>query len=139
MAEMKITDMKIEDLIPYENNPRRNDEAVDMVMDSIDEFGFQNPIIVDKNNVIISGHTRYKAALNLGLEIVPVEIADDMTEEQARAFRLADNRVAELAAWNLDKLMQEMTELAGEEKKELSKKAKEKETKHQCPRCGHRW
>jgi len=88
---LKIVNKKVDDLIPYENNPRYNDEAVEYVANSIKEFGFKVPIIIDKNNVIVAGHTRYKASLELGLEEVPTIIADDLTDEQVKAFRLADN------------------------------------------------
>jgi site-specific DNA-methyltransferase (adenine-specific) len=94
----------IEELIPYENNPRNNDAAVPMVAESIKEFGFKVPIIIDKDNVIIAGHTRLKAAKMLGLKEVPCIMADDLTDEQAKAFRLADNKVAELSEWNFEKL-----------------------------------
>lgn len=100
--------IKVNDLVPYENNPRLNDAAVDAVAASIKEFGFRVPIIIDKNNVIVAGHTRLKAALKLGLEDVPVIIADDLTDEQIRAFRLADNKVGEIAEWDLEKLEEEL-------------------------------
>lgn len=103
--------INIKDLIPYENNPRFNDNAVDAVVASIKEFGFKVPIIVDKNNVIIAGHTRLKAAQKLGLEEVPVIVADDLTEEQIKAFRLADNKVSELAEWDFSKLEAELNGL----------------------------
>jgi site-specific DNA-methyltransferase (adenine-specific) len=108
---MKIVNKKVDDLIPYENNPRYNDEAVEYVANSIKEFGFKVPIIVDKNNVIVAGHTRYKASLELGLEEVPTIIADDLTEEQIKAFRLADNKVSEKAQWNFELLDEELQDL----------------------------
>lgn len=92
------------EITPYENNPRLNDEAVPMVAASIEQFGFKVPIILDKNGTIIAGHTRLKAAMSLGMETVPCIIADDLTEEQARAFRLADNKVSEAAGWDFDLL-----------------------------------
>ena len=101
---MKIIDMNVEDLIPYVNNPRINDNAVDFVAASIREFGFKVPVIIDKDNVIVAGHTRLKAAKKLGLEKVPVIKADDLTEQQIKAFRLADNKVSEFAVWDLEKL-----------------------------------
>lgn len=97
---MKVIQMKIEQLKPYENNPRKNDGAVDVVANSIKEFGFKVPIIVDKNNVIVAGHTRYKASKKLGLKEVPVIVADDLTDEQVKAFRLADNKVGEISEWD---------------------------------------
>ena len=111
MKEMKIEYKNINDIIPYENNPRKNDEAVDYVANSIKEFGFKVPIIVDKENVIVTGHTRYKASQKLGLEKVPVIYADDLTEEQIRAFRIADNKVAEFSTWDLDKLDLELEDI----------------------------
>jgi ParB-like chromosome segregation protein Spo0J len=111
MKEMKIEYKNIDDVIPYENNPRKNDEAVDYVANSIKEFGFKVPIIVDKENVIVTGHTRLKAAQKLGLKEVPVIYADDLTEEQVKAFRIADNKVAEFSTWDLEKLDLELEEL----------------------------
>lgn len=108
---MKIINKKIDELIPYENNPRYNDEAVEYVANSIKEFGFRVPIIVDKNNVIVAGHTRYKASLELGLEEVPTIVADDLTEEQIKAFRLADNKVSEKSSWNFELLDEELEDL----------------------------
>lgn len=92
------------DLIPYANNPRLNDNAVDAVAASIKEFGFKVPIVVDRENVIINGHTRLKAAHKLGMKQVPCIVADDLTPEQVKAFRLADNKTSELAEWDMDKL-----------------------------------
>ena len=108
---MKIVNKKIDELIPYENNPRYNDEAVEGVAKSIKEFGFKVPIIVDKNNTIVAGHTRYKASLELGLDEVPTIVADDLSEEQIKAFRLADNKVSEKAQWNLELLDEELKNL----------------------------
>ena len=96
MQEMKIEYMDIDTLIPYENNPRNNDEAVKYVANSIKEFGFKNPIIIDKDNVVVAGHTRLKAAKNLGIKKIPVIRADDLTQEQIKAFRIADNKVSEI-------------------------------------------
>lgn len=100
--------MDINLLIPYENNPRKNDKAVDIVAKSIKEFGFKVPIIVDKNNVIVAGHTRLKAAKKLGLTDVPVIVADDLNEDQIKAFRLVDNKTSELASWHDELLIQEL-------------------------------
>lgn len=108
---MEIIEKKLEELKPYENNPRKNDEAVDYVANSIKEFGFKVPIIIDKNGVIIAGHTRYKASQKLGLKTVPCIIADDLTEEQVKAFRLADNKVGEIAEWDFNLLEQELEEI----------------------------
>jgi len=94
---MKNVNKKIDELIVYENNPRNNDEAVEAVANSIKEFGFKVPIIIDKDNIIVAGHTRLKASLKLGLKEVPCIIADDLSDDQIKAFRLADNKTSELA------------------------------------------
>lgn len=94
---MNIVEKKVADLIPYENNPRKNDDAVDAVAASIKEFGFKVPIVIDENNVIVAGHTRLKAAQKIGLKTVPCIVADDLNDDQIRAFRLADNKTSELA------------------------------------------
>lgn len=98
----------VNELIPYENNARINDKAVDVVANSIKEFNFQQPILIDKNNVIIAGHTRQKAAQKPGITKVPCIVADDLTEEQIKAFRIADNSSAQVAEWDMDKLMKEL-------------------------------
>jgi DNA modification methylase len=108
---MKIINFYVNDLVPYEKNPRKNDKAVKAVANSIKEFGFKVPIIVDKNNVIVAGHTRLKAAIKLGLEEVPCIIADDLTEDQIKAFRLADNKVGEIAEWDEAKLLIELQDI----------------------------
>ena len=108
---MKIEQWNINRVKPYENNPRINDDAVDAVAASIREFGFRQPIVVDTEGVIIVGHTRYKAALKLGMEKVPVHVAKDLYPEQIRAYRIADNKTAELAEWNYDLLPIELSQL----------------------------
>ena len=107
--KMNIVMMKISDIKEYENNPRKNDQAVEAVASSIRSFGFKVPIIIDSNNVIIAGHTRLKASKKLGYTEVPCLIASDLTSEQVKAFRLADNKVSELAEWDLDKLNEELS------------------------------
>lgn len=104
MSKLKIEYIGTERLIPYINNPRINDNAVDVVAASIKEFGFKNPIIIDKENVIIAGHTRLKAAKKLGLKEVPVIRVEDLTENQIKAFRIADNKTAEFAEWDMELL-----------------------------------
>ena len=149
---MEIKLIKVEDLKPYVNNPRFNDEAVEYVANSIKEFGFKVPIIIDKNNEIVAGHTRYKASLELGLKEVPCIIADDLNEEQIKAFRLADNKVSERSSWNFELLDDELEEIIDIDMKqfdfdeiekidlneffdeESEKKEKEKETII-CPFC----
>lgn len=111
MKEMVIEYLKTADLIPYENNPRRNDAAVEAVANSIREFGFKVPIVIDKNNVVVTGHTRLKAATLLGLKKVPCIRASDLKEDQIKAFRIADNKVAELSDWDLGKLELELDDI----------------------------
>lgn len=110
---MQLINKKISDLKEYENNPRDNTAAIDAVANSIKEFGFKVPIIVDGNNIIIAGHTRFKAAISLGLKEVPCIVANDLTPEQVKAFRLADNKVGEIASWDLDKLKLELENIDG--------------------------
>ena len=111
MSRLKIEYKDISELIPYINNPRINEGAVDKVAASIKEFGFKNPIIIDKENVIIAGHTRLKAAKKLGLEEVPTIKVEDLTEQQIKAFRIADNKTAEFAEWDWNVLEKELSEL----------------------------
>ena len=101
----------ISEIIPYRNNPRVNDKAVDIVATSIKEYGFKVPIILDKDNIVIAGHTRLKAALKLGIPEVPIIWAESLTDEQAKAFRLMDNKSHEYSSWDFDLLKQEMIEL----------------------------
>lgn len=150
---MKIVDIELSKLIDYENNPRKNDGAVDAVAESIKQFGFKVPIIIDKNYVIVAGHTRKRAAEKLGLEKVPCIIADDLTEEQVQAFRLVDNKTAELAEWDFDKLEEELAALNGFDMSDFGFKTesidwanvedlsessyKEPDSKYlRCPSCG---
>ncbi|MFB5338306.1 DNA modification methylase [Enterococcus faecalis] len=109
---MDIKVQKTEDLIPYEKNPRHNEDAITAVAKSIEKFGFKVPIVVDASNVIVNGHTRLKAAKYLGLKEVRTIIADDLTPEQIKAFRLADNKVGEIATWDEELLNAELDELA---------------------------
>lgn len=150
---MKVHEIGLSYLVEYENNPRNNDSAVQAVAASIKEFGFKVPIIVDKDNVIVAGHTRLKAARMLGLDKVPCIVADDLTPEQIKAFRLADNKVGELAGWDFTKLEEElagiseqfdMSEFGFEKSEDVDidsffedAEQKEKEPKRvQCPHCG---
>ena len=113
MDKLKIVYKKIDDLTPYENNPRLNDGAVDAVAKSIEEFGFKVPIVIDKDGVIVARHTRLKAAKQLHIDEVPCIIADDLSDEELKAFRLADNKVSELAEWDWNKLDAELEQLQG--------------------------
>jgi len=108
---MKIELRPLAEIKPYEKNPRINDAAVDAVAESIRRFGFRQPIVVDGESIIVCGHTRWKAAQELGLAEAPVHVATDLTPEQIRAYRIADNKTNELAEWNLDLLPIELAEL----------------------------
>lgn len=105
---MKIIEKRLEDIRPYNNNPRLNDKAVPAVAESLKEFGWQQPIVIDRDGVIVAGHTRYKAALELGWETAPCKYADELTPEQINAYRLADNKTAELAEWDAEKMTEEL-------------------------------
>ncbi len=127
---MEVRDLSLDTIIPYARNPRKNDGAVDKVAASIKEFGWRSPIVVDEEMVILAGHTRYKAAKKLGLTEAPVHIAEGLTEAQKKAYRIADNRVAEEAEWDEELLKFELEELGdldfdmnflGFDNKELSK------------------
>ena len=154
---MEIINKKIDELIPYENNPRKNDDAVEYVAKSIKEFGFKVPLVIDENNIIVTGHTRLKAAKELGLVEVPCIIANDLTPEQIKAFRLVDNRVSEFSSFDYLKLedeLKEITENYGiekiqnfdfniedisfeipEEKEEKEERKQKKEENVICPYC----
>ena len=156
---MKVEQWNIDRVKPYEKNPRRNDKAVEAVMASIRAFGFRQPIVVDSEGVIVVGHTRWKAAKKLKLKTVPVHVAKDLTPEQARAYRLADNRTAEGAQWDVELLPIELGELRddgfdlkliGFTDKELAEHLGEYDTDLgdapgpdgsedtiRCPKCGH--
>ena len=157
MDKLKIEYLGTDELIPYANNPRNNDDAVDYVVNSINAFGFKNPIVVDKDNIVVCGHTRLKAAKKLGIKEVPCIRADDLTEEQIDAYRLADNKVSEIATWDFDKLELELEGITDidmsefnfdfggskafdeDELNELFADAPEKEKKiktAKCPKCG---
>lgn len=108
---MQIIEKSIDELKPYEKNPRKNDKSVDKVAQSIDQFGFRVPVVIDKDNVIVCGHTRYKAAKKLHLASVPCVVADDLTDEQIKAYRLADNKVGEDSEWDIDLLQGELDDI----------------------------
>ena len=111
---MNIIELPIDSIIPYENNPRDNDEAVEFVANCIRRFGFRNPIQVDENNVILCGHTRLLACLSLGMENVPCIRHEGLTEAEKAAYRLADNKVAEIAKWDFGKLDDELKKIGDE-------------------------
>lgn len=168
MILLQIIEVAIDRLKDYENNPRNNEKAVEAVAQSIKEFGFKVPIVVDSNYIIVAGHTRKKASELLGLEKVPCIVADDLTPEKIKAYRLADNKTAELAEWDFEKLEKEMAELTAFDfdmsafgfdeslfeigdlnevvkTKEFKNEELEEENfsednyKHECPRCGFMW
>lgn len=108
---MQIVEKKIGELKPYENNPRKNKDAVEYVANSIREFGWQVPIVIDKNNTIVAGHTRYLAAIELGIDKIPCVVAENLSEEQIKAFRIADNKVSEQSGWDFDLLNAELNDV----------------------------
>lgn len=108
---MNIKKLSLSEIFPYEKNPRKNDKAVDAVAASIQRFGFLVPLVIDKDNEIVAGHTRYKAALKLGMQSVPCVIADELTEDQVKAFRIADNKVSEFAEWDAELLPLELADI----------------------------
>lgn len=152
---MQIIQKKINDIHPYEKNPRIiSDDAVEKVANSIKEFGFKVPLVIDKEGTIVTGHTRMKAAEKIGMKEVPCIVADDLTQEQIKAFRLADNKVSEFSGWDFDELYSEVTgimdinmsdfgfdfsepDLSGIEFNETPAEQKEPDKKTiVCPKCG---
>lgn len=150
---MKIVEKSIDEIYPYENNPRFNERAVEPLAKSIVRFGFKQPIVIDKNNVIVCGHTRLKAAQKIGLKTVPCVIADDLTESQIKAYRLVDNKINELSTWNMELLSIELEDINNDENMldfgfadikidtpidlENEKPLKEQKQKvYTCPKCG---
>lgn len=106
---MNVFELSLDEIKPYENNPRKNDNAVDGVAESIKQFGFKQPLVVDSKNVIVVGHTRYKAAKKLGLKTVPCVRADQLTKEQVKEYRILDNKLNELAGWDFSVLSSELS------------------------------
>ena len=111
---MEIINLKINEINPYENNPRNNENAIEDVVNSISNYGFRIPIVIDKDNIIVCGHTRYEACKRLGIKEIPCIKADDLNEEQITAFRLIDNKTHEYSYWDMDKLFEEL-KLTGDE------------------------
>lgn len=109
---MDIVEKRLDEIKPYEKNPRRNDAAVEYVAESIKNFGWKQPIVIDKDGVIIAGHTRFKAAQSLGLDKVPCLVASDLTPEQVKAFRIADNKVSDFSVWDNKLLLEELEEIS---------------------------
>lgn len=108
---MEILELPVKSIKPYKNNPRHNDKAVEFVANSLREFGWKQPIVIDEQYEIVAGHTRWKAAKMLGMETVPCVMADDLTPEQVQAYRLADNKTAEMADWDFELLEQELNDI----------------------------
>lgn len=111
MGKLRIEYVPIDRIRPYENNPRLNEDAIPLVRKSIEEFGFQVPLVLDKDLVVVTGHTRLAAAKEMGMDAVPCIIASELSPEQVKAFRLTDNKVAEAAGWDWDLLQGELAEL----------------------------
>lgn len=157
--EWQIEWLDVNSVTPYENNARKNDDTVPYLINSIKRFGFRVPLVIDKDSVIVCGHTRLKAALEIGMEKVPCVRADDLTKAEIKAFRLADNKIAEMSGWDFEKLDIEIDELKdldfvmddfgfGEnnnninpddffDESEENKESKKKTVKCTCPECGH--
>lgn len=148
LAEMNVVMLSVEHVIPYANNPRNNDGAVDAVMNSIAEYGFKKPILVDREHVIVAGHTRLMAARRLGLKEVPCVVMTDLDDARIKAFRLADNRTSEFSDWDNDLLKEEMKKAAdfdfsafGFDTEDVGKQIQEEigVKTHKCPKCGCEW
>lgn len=150
---MNIVYKQLAELRPYENNPRDNEAAIPYVKNSIKEFGFKVPILIDSDNVIVCGHTRYATAAELGMSEVPCIVADDLTEEQVNAFRLVDNKTHEASKWDIEKLAEELDSIMGIEMEDfgfadiaapaidLDDDKPESNGEHEartvcCPKCG---
>ncbi len=159
---MEIKQISIQKIKPYKNNPRKNDEAIEPLMASIKKFGFRVPIVIDKDNVIVAGHTRYKAAKRLKMDMIPVVRAENLTEKEAAAYRLIDNKTQEFAGWQFDELITELEGLEidmsdfGFDLRSVSNEKKEKKENigatelniddfsddsfdYECPYCGFRF
>lgn len=152
---MEIIYKKLEELNKYKNNPRNNENAIKEVAESIKNFGFKVPILIDKDNTIICGHTRYEASKLLDLKEVPCVLVKDLSEEQIKAFRLADNKVAEFSKWDYEKLKEELKKINNNlidfdfyndldiededfvKDTEITKQKKEKG--YICPKCGEKF
>lgn len=148
---MEIIYKNIDELKKYENNPRFNEKAIQEVAKSIKNFGFKVPIIIDKDDVIICGHTRLEASKLLKIKKIPCIVADDLTEEQIRAFRIVDNRVSEFSRWDYDKLKEELKkvnvddfdfdnieilDISDDDFINEIKDSVKKDIKYKCPKCG---
>lgn len=151
----ELVTVKVADLIPYENNPRKNDNAVPAVIASMEEVGYITPIVVDENMTVLAGHTRLKGLIEKGVEEVPVIMQRGMTEEEKKKYRLLDNKVFEQTSWDFGLLKDEVEDLTFsfdfgfdeilQKGENLEKVKKDRETKESnskictCPRCGTQW
>ena len=108
---MEVKEVSVDKIIPYENNPRKNADAVQVVMNSIQQFGIKQPLVIDENGVIVVGHTRFEAAKRLGYTTVPCVIASDLSEDEINAYRLADNKTNEYAQWDVELLDKELASI----------------------------
>ena len=156
---MKIVEKKLEELKPYENNPRINVKAIKPVAESIKRYGFKVPLVIDKNNVIVCGHTRFYASKEIGLESVPCIVADDLSPEQVKEYRLVDNKTSEFSYWDFDKLYNEIEEFnldvfdygfkdfsfeedyndSNSKDSEVDLDKIQEEFKNECPKCGFKF
>lgn len=151
---MKVIEKKLSEIKPYENNPRNNEDAVQYVANSLKKYGWKQPIVIDKDGVIVVGHTRYRAALQLGMKTAPCVVADDLTEEEIRGYRLADNKTAEMAGWNFPLLDLELAKITtfdmadfgfqkvefnfdGVDELDESNYQEPEKDKLECPNCHH--
>lgn len=151
---MKVIEKKLSEIKPYENNPRNNEDAVQYVANSLKNFGWKQPIVIDNDGVIVCGHTRFLAAKSLGMKTAPCVVADDLTEEQIKAYRLADNKTAEMAGWNFPLLDIELAEIEtldmadfgfqkvefnfdGVDELDESNYQEPEKDKLECPNCHH--
>ena len=153
--EKKIITMRVSEIVPYENNPRKNDKAVGVVAESIEQTGYNNPIIVDEDNVILAGHTRVKSLKKLGIREIEVLQVIGLDEEQKRKYRLLDNKVGEYASWDYVALMEEMDGLDwngldldwgldsneddDEPEDDVAEEPEEEEFEYECPECGYKF
>lgn len=152
--EKKLISVRVSEIVPYENNPRKNDKAVGVVTESIEQTGYNNPIIVDENNVILAGHTRLKSLKKLGIREIEVLQVTGLDEEQKRKYRLLDNKVGEYASWDYVALMEEMNgidwngleldwglnnSIDDEEPDTEEAEEQEEEFEYECPECGYRF
>lgn len=141
MAKIKIEKIRVDDLKAYEMNPRRNEKAVDAVAESVRKFGFLNPIIINKDNVILAGHTRLAALKQLGTDEVDCVKVTHLSEQEEKAFRIADNRAAEFSSWDKDLLQSEMKSIEADDWEAFGFKAKDLDLlkppqECTCPKCG---